>query len=864
MPKTLVIAEKPSVAADIASALGKIPKTSHGFFENERYIITFAIGHLLELCLPGELDKKRGKWSFANLPILPDSFELKPVPKNESQVKLIARLLKRPDVTDLVNACDAGREGELIFLYITQYLNNKKPVSRLWLDSLLPEVIRDGFANLAPGQKYQDLGDAAICRSESDWLVGINSTRALTAFNSQGGGFTLTPVGRVQTPTLAILAEREEKIRNFSPRDFWEVFADFGVESGEYRGRWFDPLFQKDKKETDEHAKPERIWDKQKALEIAAKCKGKPATVSEEKKPTSQSAPPLFDLTSLQREANARFGFSAKQTLQIAQALYERHKALTYPRTDSRYLTPDFLPTVKKTLSSLQDPSLAPHARTAINSGWIRPSCPVFNRAKVSDHHAIIPTGHHPKSLNDAEAKIFDLVCKRFIAVFFPPAKFEITKRISVSCGESFRTDGKIITDPGWQIVYGKQADTGDAIVPIAKNETAQTLATEAKDLQTRPPARFNEATLLASMESAGKLVDDEDLRDAMSERGLGTPATRSSIIEGLVAQTYIFRQGKDLIVTQKGISLITALRSIGIDALTSPEMTGEWEFRLKQMEQGKIPRPQFMADIREFTEKIVAQVKNHSGEIVSDLFSDLPAHCPKCGNEVFKESFKAYECTSCALIIWKTMAGRELEREEIKHLLENGSVGPLEGFRSKMGRPFSATVRLDSEGKQSFDFGNDSKDSDRVFDFTQLPQVAPCTACNKGFVYDAGDAFVCEHAVGSAKSCTFRMGKTILQREIPAEQVRKLLETGKTDLLPRFISKKGKPFSAFLKYGNGKVGFEFEERAPSKKKSASSTTKEKTEKPATSPRTRKPKTSLVSATRKTTAKPPAKTRAKA
>jgi DNA topoisomerase-3 len=814
MPKTLVIAEKPSVATDLARALGKVPK--HGdWFESDDYVITSAVGHLVELCLPGDLDKKRGKWSFANLPIIPNSFDLKPIEKNESRYKLIKRLLKRDDIADVINACDAGREGELIFHYIMQLAGNKKPTKRLWLQSMTPEAIRSGFENLRRGEEMAPLADAAVCRSESDWLVGINGTRAMTAFNSKAGGFQLTPVGRVQTPTLAILAEREEKIRAFKPRAYWEVYADFGVTRGSYRGRWFDEKF---KKGDDEQARAERIWDKATAEEIVAKVAGKTGTIEEEKKPTSQISPQLYDLTTLQREANSRFGLSARRTLQLAQALYEKHKVLTYPRTDSRYLPEDNLGEVKARFTKFEDPSLATHAQKALKEGWVHPNKRIFNDAKVSDHHAIVPTGVSPKNLDDFELKIYDMVARRFIAVFYPAAQFEVTTRITRVEGEAFKTDGKILTFPGWLAVYGKQAAGAgdDQIVAITPGETAATEQLEIKENETKPPARYNEATLLSAMEGAGKLVEDEELRDAMSQRGLGTPATRAQIIEGLILDGYLVRQGRDIIVTSKGLSLITLLRGIGVQSLTSPEMTGEWEYQLKQMEQGATDRATFMAGIRKFTEEIVDKAKSFSGDAndVAGNFHDLEARDPRTGEvALFKETFKAYE-SPAGTLIWKTMAGRELEREEVKSLLEKGQVGPLEGFRSKMGRPFSAVVKLDADFKQTFDFGDADKDRTPP-DFSNAPVIGACPVCKKGQVHDVGAAYVCDQT----PECKFRTGKVILQREIPAEQVRKLLETGRTDLIPRFISKKGKPFSAYLKLEGAKVGFEFEPRKAAPKK---------------------------------------------
>ena len=401
---------------------------------------------------------------------------------------------------------------------------------------------------------------------------------------------------------------------------------------------------------------------------------------------------------------------------------------MTYPRTDSRYLPEDYLGNAKAALTKFENPELGAHAQKALAQGWVRPNKRIFNDAKVTDHHAIIPTGVSTKNLDEVEMKIFDMVARRFIAVFYPAAQFEITTRITRVEGEAFKSEGKIIIDPGWLAVYGKQAAGEDeqTLCPVAKGESAETRNIEITENQTKPPARFSEGTLLSAMEGAGKLVEDEELREAMSQRGLGTPATRAQIIEGLLLDGYLNRQGRDLIVTQKGLSLINLLRGIGIQALTSPEMTGEWEFKLKQMEHGTMPRPEFMRGIRRFAEDIVAKAKNFSGDSVEGQFTDLDATCPKCGNTGFKESYKAYECKSCGLIVWKNMAGRELEREEVKILLENGTVGPLEGFRSKLGRPFSAAVKLDGEFKQAFDFGDSANENGQALDFSSLPAIGP------------------------------------------------------------------------------------------------------------------------------------------
>ncbi|MFN7140143.1 MAG: DNA topoisomerase III, partial [Limisphaerales bacterium] len=696
MGKALIIAEKPSVANDIAKALGGF--TKHGdYFESDNYVLSSAVGHLLELIAPEDQEIKRGKWTFANLPVIPRQFDLRPIEKNEARLKILTKLIKRKDVDRLINACDAGREGELIFRYIVQYSGQDKPLQRLWLQSMTPAAIREGFDKLRSGQAMQPLADAAVCRSESDWLVGINGTRAMTAFNSKTGGFHLTTVGRVQTPTLAIVVEREDKIKKFIPRDYWEVHGTFGAQAGEYVGRWFDEKFQaKDKKE-DDALKAERIWDKQRAEEIRTKCLGKPGIVTEESKPTTQLSPLLYDLTSLQREANGRFGFSAKNTLAIAQALYEKHKVLTYPRTDSRALPEDYIGTVKKTLDMLRDTTYSGHAEKILTSDWVRPNKRIFNNAKVSDHFAIIPTSLAPKNLSEPEQKLYDLVTKRFLAVFFPAAEFLVTTRITRVENEPFKTEGKVMVNPGWMAVYGREVQSDDQnpnLVPVQPNESVNTNDVVVSGHQTKPPPRFSEATLLSAMEGAGKLVDDEELREAMSEKGLGTPATRASIIEGLIVEKYLLREGRELIPTAKAFSLIALLRGLGIPELSSPELTGNWEFKLKQMERGQLQRPDFMHQIAEMTQRIVDKTKQFESDEIPGDFGELKVPCPKCGGKI-KETYKKFQCTSCDFSMWKIVAGRQFEIPEVEELISKKQVGPLQGFRSKMGRPFAAIIKM-------------------------------------------------------------------------------------------------------------------------------------------------------------------------
>ena len=818
MSKQLIIAEKPSVAADIARALGGFTKEKD-HYESDEYVLSSAVGHLLELVVPEEYEVKRGKWTFAHLPVIPPRFALKPVEKTDDRLKLLTRLIKRKDVGGLINACDAGREGELIFNYIVQHAKSDKPVRRLWLQSMTAQAIRDGFAHLRAAEEVEGLRSAAICRAESDWLIGINGTRAMTAFNSKTGGFHLTTVGRVQTPTLAIVVEREERIRKFKPRDYWELEADFACAAGHYPGRWFDEKFKKP--EGDEHATAFRLWDKAQAEAIRAKCEGKSGTVSEEAKPSTQLSQLLFDLTSLQREANGRFGFSARVTLQLAQALYEKHKVLTYPRTDSRALPEDYLPTVKDVLRTLPD-DYAPFANEIARQGWVRPNKRIFNNAKISDHFAIIPTGTLPKSLSEAEQKIYDLVTRRFLAVFYPAAEYRITTRITRVAGEAFKTEGKVLVNPGWLAVYGKAAaseddkDGGPQLVPISAGETVNADEVLVKALVTKPPARFNEATLLSAMEGAGKMVDDEELRAAMAERGLGTPATRAQIIEGLITEQYLHREGRELIPSAKAFSLITLLKGLGVTALTSPELTGGWEYKLSRMERGELSREAFMNEIAEMTREVVERAKRFESDTVPGDFATLKTPCPKCGGTV-KENYKKFACQACEWSTWKIVAGRQFEYEEIETLLRTGKVGPLTGFRNKMGRLFNAEIVLNDEKQPTFDFGQPKDDeSAEPVDFSDQQSLGPCPKCGGG-VFEHGMAYVCEKSVGPQKSCDFRSGKIILQQPIEREQMARLLAEGRTELLKGFVSARTRrKFSAFLVRGaDGKVGFEFETKTP-------------------------------------------------
>jgi DNA topoisomerase-3 len=858
MSKTLVIAEKPSVAQDIVRALtpvaGKFEKAAE-YFESETYIVTSAVGHLVEIKAPEEYDVKRGKWSFAHLPVIPPHFDLAPIDKAKTRLNAVVKLVKRKDVTQLINACDAGREGELIFRLIVQYAGiekkgQAKPIKRLWLQSMTPQAIREGFERLRSDEELLGLSDAARSRSEADWLVGINGTRAMTAFNSRDGGFFLTTVGRVQTPTLSIVVEREEKIRKHVARDYWEIKASFDAEAGQYEGKWFDPKWKKNPDDPEQRA--DRLWTEADAQAIAQACRGQPATVTEEAKPSTQSAPGLYDLTLLQREANSRFGFSAKTTLSIAQALYEKHKVLTYPRTDSKHLPEDYVAVVKQTMQMLGQEdlpgplrTLSAHAKKAVAEGYVKPNKRIFDNAKVSDHFAIIPTLQPPKSLTEIEAKLYDMVVKRFLAVFFPPAEFMVTTRISTvkagDAGHAFQTNGKVMVKPGWLAVYGRDIEEADAtLVPVKPGELVRAESVDVNALKTKPPARYTEATLLSAMEGAGKLIDDDELREAMQEKGLGTPATRAAIIEGLLMEKYMHRDGRELIPTAKAFQLMTLLRGLQVEELTKPELTGNWEYQLAEMEKGRLSREKFMDEIAAMTQRIVAKAKEYDRDTIPGDYATLKTPCPQCGG-VVKENYRRFTCTGktgdaegCGFSISKIPGGRSFELDEVETFLATKKIGPLEGFRSKAGWPFTAELKLafDEEignWKLEFDFGEDARkegESGEPVDFSGQTSLGKCPKC-QGHVYELGTSYVCEHSVGAHVTCDFKSGKIILQQPVAREQMTKLLADGKTELLENFVSNKTRrKFKARLAYDKkeGKVIFEFEPRAakaPAKKAAA-------------------------------------------
>lgn len=696
----LIVAEKPSVGRDIAGSLGE-HRRQKGSLAGNGWTVTWALGHLVELAPPDAYGEEYKKWRLETLPIIPGEFKVKVTSRTRDQFAIVKNLLRDPSVTEVVNACDAGREGELIFAYLYGLSGCGKPVRRLWISSLTPEAIQEGFASLRDGRNMKPLEDAARSRSEADWVVGMNATRAYSSRFGRPGN--VLSVGRVQTPTLKLLVERERDIENFKPEKFYTVHARFKRGEPVYDGVWF-------KNEQN------RLQEKKTAEKLAGKVRDSTGVVRKVQKKTQSEKPPLlYDLTELQRNANARFGFTAQRTLRAAQALYEEKKLITYPRTSSRYLSRDMVKTLKKRVEAAGAiPELAPFADKLLALDKLPVNKRIVDDSRVTDHHAIVPTGKKsPGNLPPDEEKIYDLVVRRFLVVFLPPARFENTAVVTEVKEETFLTRGRVVLETGWRHLYpdgvsGKKEKEPPALPAIEEGQEWKVVKAGVKEGATKPPPRYSESALLGAMETAGKLVEDEELRQQMKESGLGTPATRAAIIERLIKVGYAAREKKVLVPTRKGHALVDLL---GESSLTSPELTATWEKRLARMERGEERRPEFMEDIASFTGELVDGVRAMEGEKLAAPSRDGKplGNCPKCGSPV-TEKKKAYGCTAwkksgCDFAIWKTLAGKHVSEAQARQLLSRGRTGRLKGFKSKAGNPFAAVLALDGDKKVKLEF---------------------------------------------------------------------------------------------------------------------------------------------------------------
>jgi DNA topoisomerase-3 len=799
--KNLIITEKPSVARDIASALGGFQE-EQGYFENDTWVLTWAVGHLFELLEPEEIDPEYKRWTLANLPIIPEVFKTKPKQGQTERIRTIKKLLERDDVDGVVNACDAGREGELIFREIVEYFQSTKPIRRLWLQSMTEDAIRDGFATrLRPGEELENLGKAAQARALTDWLIGMNATRALTKRLKGRREKGAWSAGRVQTPSLALLVERELEVLAHNAKGYWRLVGTFEFGGQSYTGTWFDPAIDEN---AGDDVKDDRIFEESRANAIVAATTGHPGSADETRKPSRETAPPLFDLTSLQREAIRRFGWTARRTLSAAQRCYEAHKILTYPRTDSRCLPNDYREKVGDVFRTFAEAGRAvpkskdvdpiaeygAAAQRLLDNG-LENEARTFDDTKVSDHFAVIPTGRVPgPSVTGDDRKIFDLVVRRFLGNFHPPAVWERVERTTVVEGQRFRSRARTIMEPGWRSIGDAGVDEEGVsslppLIPGSSEASGVAVATnsiEAVAEQTKPPPRITEARLLSLMENAGKDLEDEDLVAAMHERGLGTPATRAEIIENLIAKGYAVRMGRAIRPTAKGIRLIDILRRVHIDRLTSAELTGEMEHQLNQVEHGQRPAADFMAEIEAYTREVVERAKTFEYE---DLYAkDEPlGPCPACQRPVVEMPW-FYRCQEkperdpdCPLRIWKDTSGRYIDRGSAATLVRDGKTGSLEGFTARNGRTYQALLEIDREAWQvkirpvAWEEGTISADPE--YEVNTEP-VGGCPFEEECHVVESPTHFICERKlketdlgddVERPKSCGFIFPRTVCKR---------------------------------------------------------------------------------------------------
>jgi DNA topoisomerase-3 len=847
--KTLVITEKPSVARDIAAALGGF--TEHeGYSESERYVVSFAVGHLFELLEPEEIDPKYKRWLLEDLPILPDEFRFKPKAGQAERIRTLKKLIQRDDIDLVVNACDAGREGELIFREIVKHFASRKPVRRLWLQSMTDDSIREGFTRLRPGQDFEGLGAAAECRAYSDWLIGMNATRALTKRLKSRKEKTAWSAGRVQTPTLALLVERELEVLAHVPRPYWRVTGSFAHDGQTYSGTWFDPGFRPG---DDEEARDDRIFDELRARAIVAAVQGQAGQAEETRKPSRESAPPLFDLTSLQREANRRFSWSAKRTLGAAQRCYEQHKILTYPRTDSRCLPQDYRETVGRVLHTLAGAArheapvaMGEYARAAaeLERAGLQNEARIFDNSGVSDHFAIIPTGTLPTaSLSGDDRRLFDLVVRRFLGAFYPPALWVRVERTSEVAGHRFRTRARSLQEPGWRAVLAAEAGEDEGVLlPLRPGEDevhgvpVQAPDAEVVAEETKPPARITEARLLSLMENAGQQIEDEDLAAVLHDKGIGTPATRADIIENLIAKGYAVRLGKALRPTVKGIRLIDILKRVHIDRLASAALTGEIETHLLDVERGRRTAADYMDEITDYAREIVNRARTFEfDEVYPDR--DPLGPCPHCGKPVYERSWfyrsaeepGTPEDQACPLRIWKDTSGRYIDRASAVALLRDGQTGVLDGFTARDGRTYRGRLELDRERWSVKVRSEGFADGEQAFAAPEYEvNTEPLGRCPREEdckVIESSTHFICERKLKEEqhgkddslpKSCGFQLPRTVCKREITREEALVYLRTGRTELLTDFTSRFGRPFSATLVLKeSGRHGFEFPPRAP-------------------------------------------------
>ncbi|MDR2030163.1 MAG: DNA topoisomerase 3 [Puniceicoccales bacterium] len=804
--QTLVIAEKPSVARDIAKVLGATRKNGDSL-ESDSHVVTSALGHLVELCMPEDLSPTLRRWSLATLPILPDRFLLKVSEATKDRFAHLCQLLNSDAIGEVINACDAGREGELIFSYVYELSGSTKPFRRLWLVSMTAKGIEDALQHLRPAEEMAPLQAAARCRSEADWLVGINGTRAITVRRMVGN--SVASVGRVQTPTLALVVAQDRAIRSFQPVSYWRVIGKFSLKSGTYEGVHRPADGDGDG----------RIWDEEVARRVRDETSGEMrGTVVDRRKRSRQSPPRLYDLTTLQREANNRFGLSPLATLQIAQRLYEVHKCITYPRTDAKALPEDYGPVCRETIKGLaQDYGPLAEDILAIHGIGVE-NRKIFNNKDISDHFAIIPTPQRPGELKDFEAKIYAMVVRRFLAAFYPPAEYDVVVRTTTVAGHAFHSESRELAVPGWLAVYERDRPGDENLLPSVGPDDGQPPTAAVVEVQllaerTRPPAPYTEATLLSAMETAGKLVADEELAEAMKEKGLGTPATRAQIIENLITTRYLQREDRHLRATDKAEQLVDCLDAMGVDALRNPAMTGEWEWKLRKIEKRQLDRPTFMAEIAALTKSMVERICSYDELATGNTRPS--AICSPLDGQPLLETLRGYVTADRTITIPHSYLGHRMSADEVVALLRDGHTAQIDDFRSRAGKLFCASLALQN-GHVRLVFADNGAERARqeLAGSTADDVLGTCRRCG-GKVLWTEQAVLCENQAD--ESCPFRLGRRMLGHEFSRPEVEALLASGRSQLIEDFISNRtGRRFGAYLLLdGNGKISFEFPPRPP-------------------------------------------------
>lgn len=768
----LIITEKPSVARDIARVL-KVNGKKEGVIEGNGMIITWALGHLIEFTQPDEYGPEYERWEMGHLPIIPETFKTKPIERSKQQYDIVKAQLERTDIKEVICATDAGREGELIFRLVYEAANCTAPIKRLWISSQTDSAIKAGFDTLKDGKSYDPLYDSARSRAEADWIVGINATRAYSIKFSRGRG--VMSVGRVQTPVLKLIVDRYREHINFDSKPFYEIFLDLNHKNGEFQVKWFG-------------SKTDRFTDQSEAKKIEDKLKNESQAVIQSltQKKVLEKQPLLYDLTELQKDANKQFKYSADQTLKIMQELYEKHKILSYPRTSSRYLSSDIAPKCPELLNKVSGLTEFSDAINTIKEQNYSIAKRMIDDKKVTDHHAIIPTDKTPNigELPTDHKNIYLMVIRRFLSAFLPECEKSHTEIIASAADEVFKATGTMIILPGWRQLAQQSEDKKDVLLPtVTQGDPAEIKKVTLKKGQTKAPALYTEATILAAMETAGKKIDDDELRQAMKDCGLGTPATRAQILEKLIGVKYIEREKNKLMPTPKGEYLIDCILS---EALVSPELTGNWEKELNNMAQSKGKRGEYMEKIKTFTKEVIQKVaEDNTYTIGAD--QTIYGACPKCEKGKIIDTPKAYSCSqwkseNCSFAIWKEMAQKKITETHVKSLLKSGKTKAIKGFKNREGNPFDASLKI-INGEVKFDF--------------QKEFVACCPICEKGQVVETAKAFSCDQ--WRETGCKFAIWKEIASRKMNKSEVKSLLKNKELNDLEGFKARSGDSFKASL-----------------------------------------------------------------